>query len=105
MIKFNVTIYIPMQGHEWCDVVEEVEELFCQRAGGMTAQDVLGGYVMADGSTCFEPVRTVSMIVDDWADLDTHRQFMNDIADNVKERLEQESVLWTAAPAGMVVFR
>ena len=105
MIKFNVSIYIPTTKYLWTDAADMVQKAFMEFAGGFTAVDGLGGYVDDNGNHEYESVKVISMFVEDWADLDSVRPLMNELADNVKDLLLEESVLWTAAPAGKVVFR
>lgn len=94
-----VSIYVPTvdnAGAARADVAERVAERVADLGGGATVTDGIGYWYGAESTRLHEPVRVVMAIVADDADLSPYRA----LAQHVKLKLAQESVLFTVAPIG-----
>ena len=97
MYQFIYTLYIPTHdndGSDRSDMYRTLAERISEWIGGVTLTHREGGWVMADGRLCTEPIVTVEAIVPAEKEEEAE-EYLRRLAGVVKKSMDQEAVLLT----------
>lgn len=97
MFASKVSLYIPSTEEKSAHYVEQALAGLSAIAGGASAMDQTGAWVMRDGTLMTEPVKVVYTFVTEKA-LDACTAFCVRIGQEIKAALAQEAVLYTVEP-------
>ena len=97
MLASKVSLYIPSAEEKSAHYIEQALAGLSSIAGGASAMDQTGAWVMRDGTLMTEPVKVVYTFVPEQA-RDACIAFCARIGGEIKAALAQEAVLYTIEP-------